>query len=188
MPTAGKVLTILILLAMLVWLVMMSAVTQLNVNYGLKIDKEQKELDKLTVDADTANRDYLIVTEKARQEQDLTERDVRIKLDDVAQGERRLSTTLESLARVKLNVADYEVAAAKAKTNLDNREAEKVKGEEDKAKKLDEIAKAQALNADLKAQLAKLQDEFKKLLAENSEKIKGPIAKPVSTGREGPAS
>jgi chromosome segregation ATPase len=188
MSTAGKVLTVLIMLVMFVWLVMMSAVTQLNVNYGQKIQKQQTDLDDVTKKAADTNTAYLDVTEKARQQQDITERDLRIKLAEIAAAERRLSTTQEALSRLKFDVADYEIAVTKAKTNLENRENEKIKGEENKAKKLDEIAKAQALNAELKAQLAQLQEDFKKLLADNSAKIKAPSAKPVSIRPESPSS
>jgi hypothetical protein len=188
MSTAGKVLTVLSMLTMAIWLVLMSMVTQLNVNHGQKIQKQQAEFEKITVDAEKANTDYLEVTEKARREQDLTDDEVRLKLADIAVRERRLSTTIEALTRLKFDVADYEIAATKAKTNLDNREAEKVKGEEDKAKKLDEIAKSQALNAELKAQLAQLQEDFKKLLAENSAKVKAPTTTPASIRRGSPSS
>src|SRR4051794_38189895 len=41
MSTAGKVLTVLILLVMVVWIVMMSGVSQLNYNYAQKVDTQQ---------------------------------------------------------------------------------------------------------------------------------------------------
>ncbi len=188
MSTAGKVLTVLILLVMVSWIVMMSGVSQLNANYGQKIQREQAELEKVTADAAKANADYLDVTEKARLEQDLTEREVRDKLAEISRRERRLSSTQEDLTRLKFQLADCEIAATKAKTNLDHREAEKVKDEELLAKKRDEIAKLQALNAEYKTQLAQLQDDFKKLLAENAAKIKVPVVRPASTIRESPSS
>ena len=194
MSTAGKVLTVLILVVMIPWLIMLSAVTQLNVNYEEKIAAQQKTLDKATVDVAKANNDILTLTEQARAEQDTTDRELRVILGRIAAAERRQSSTTEDLTRLKAEVADFLAAVETAKTNLATREAEKVKGEEDLARKKDEIAKAQAKNADLRGQLAQLQDEFKRLLADNTAKAaeaakKGPsTAKPASSRRESPAS
>ena len=59
---------------------------------------------------------------------------------------------------------------------------------DDLAKKRDEVAKAQAVNADLREQLARLQDEFKQILADNTSKaeklLQGrPSPKAASSGR-----
>jgi chromosome segregation ATPase len=192
MSTAGKVLTVLILLVMVVWIVVMSGVSQLSYNYAQKIDTQQKELDKLAADAAKANSDILRLTEQARLEQDATDRDLRLSLTRIAAAERRQSSTIEDLTRLKNQVADYLAAVERAKINLSTREAEKAKGEEDLAKKRDEIAKTQATNAELRTQLAQLQDEFKRLLAENTAavaKASGKAtAKPASNRRESPAS
>jgi len=192
MSTAGKVLTVLILLVMVVWIVMMSGVSQLNYNYAQKVDTQQKELDKLAADAAKANSDILRLTEQARLEQDATDRDLRLSLTRIAAAERRQSSTIEDLTRLKNQVADYLAAVETAKTNLATREAEKAKGEEDLAKKRDEIAKHQATNAELRTQLAQLQDEFKRLLAENTAAVakasEKATAKPASNRRESPAS
>jgi predicted nucleic acid-binding Zn-ribbon protein len=189
MSTAGKVLTVLILLVMVVWLVMMSAVTQLNVNYGQKVNAQQKELDKLAEDVTKANNRITTLTEQARLEQDATERDLRGLLSRIAAAERRQSSTIEDLTRIKIQVADYLVAVEKANTNLATREAEKAKLLDDKAKKLDEIAKSQARNAELRTQLAQLQEEFKRILTENTQAVhKAPTAKPASSIRTPPSS
>jgi chromosome segregation ATPase len=193
MSTAGKVLTVLILLVMVVWLVMMSAVSQLNLNYAEKVKKQQDQLDKLIVDAAKVTDDFHKLTAATRLQQDTTDRDVRVLLGKIAGIERRKSSTIEDLSRVNAQLTDYLAAVEKAKTNLATREAEKAKGEDDLAKKRDEIAKAQAVNADLRAQLAQLQDEFKRLLAENTAAVnkakeKVPAAKPASNRRGSPAS
>jgi chromosome segregation ATPase len=193
MSTAGKVLTVLILLVMVVWIVMLSGVAQLNFNHAQKIAKQQVELEKLIEDAEKTNLEFLSLTERARREQDLADRDLRIKLGRIAASERRQSSTSEDLTRLKFQLADYLAGVEKAKTNLATREAEKAKGEDDIAKKKDEIAKAQAVNAERRAELAQLQDEFKKLLAENTAEVskaiqKPPAAKPASSRREPPGS
>lgn len=192
MSTAGKVLTVLILIVMIPWLIMMSAVRQLNVNYEEKIAAQQKTLDKLADDVAKATTGAQTLTEQARALQDSTDLELREILGRIAAAERRQSSTTEDLTRIKAQVADITAAAETSKKNLAIREAEKAKGEEDLAKKKDEIAKAQARNADLRGELAQLQDEFKRLLADNAAKAadaaKKSPAKPASSRRESPAS
>jgi chromosome segregation ATPase len=189
MSTAGKVLTVLILLVMVLWIVMMSPVSQLNANYGQKVESQQKELEKLTTDVADANKAITTLTEQARVEQDATERDLRLLLSRISAAERRQSSTSEDLSRIKIQLADYLAAVEKAKTNLATREAEKAKGEDDLAKKKDEIAKSQAKNAELRAELAQLQEDFKRLLTENTKALqKPPVAKPASNVRTSPSS
>ena len=54
MSTAGKVLTVLVLLVMIGWIIMLSAVTQLNVNWEQRIAKQEDDLQKATERADAA--------------------------------------------------------------------------------------------------------------------------------------
>jgi hypothetical protein len=193
MSTAGKVLTVLILLVMVGWIVMMSAVAQLNHNWAEKVDKQEKEFVRIADEAATAKASYLALTEQARAEQDATHRDVRVREAQLAAADARRSSKVEDLTRLKAQVADYEAAVQKSTTNLATREAEKAKDLDDLAKKRDEIAKLQATNAELRSQLAQLQEEFKRLLAENTTEVnkassKAPAARPASSRRESPSS
>ncbi len=192
MSTAGKVLTVLILLVTVVWLVMMSAVTQLNVNWQEKIIAQQKSLDQATDELAKAKVDGLNKIEEARAKQDETDRDLRVLLVRINAAERLRSSRIEDLSRLKAQVTDAQKGAETAKTNQATREAEKLANEESLAKKREEIAKAQALNADLKSQLAQLQDDFKKLLSENAARLakaaKAGTGVPASSVRESPSS
>jgi chromosome segregation ATPase len=192
MSTAGKVLTVLILLVMLGWIVMMSAVTQLNVNWEEKIAAQQKTLDQATEDFTKARDDSYRITEQARSKQDETERELRLKLSKIAGAEARQSSYVEDLSRTKAEVADALSAVEVAKANLATREAEKIKNQENLAKLRDQIAQFKASNADLKSQLGQLQEDFKRLLAENAAKLdkaaKEGAARPASSVRESPSS
>lgn len=192
MSTAGKVLTVLILLVMCVWLVIISGVSKLNATYGQKINAQQKQLDKLAIDVAKANNDIQSITEQARVEQDATGRDDRLLQIKIDSAERRKSIKIEFLTRLKAEVADYLVAVERATKNLTTREAEKAKGIDDVAKKKDEVAKAQGRNAELRTELAQLQEDFKRLLAGNSESIdkarQKSLAKPASNVRVSPSS
>ena len=192
MSTAGKVLTVLILIVSVAWLVMLSGVAQLNANWQAKIATQVTEYERVSDEATKTDRRFVSLTEQARATQDATDRELRVRLSRIATAERRQSSTTEDLTRIKAQVADAQGASTTAQANLAIREAEKIQGQEDLAKKRDEIAKAQALNADLKAQLARLQGDFKRILAENAAKLdkaaKAGAARPASSVREAPSS
>jgi hypothetical protein len=192
MSTAGKVLTVLILLVTVVWLVMMSAVSQLNQNWGEKVIAQQKSLDDATDAFAKAKEAGLNLTEQARVKQNETDLEGRLRDVKITTAFRLRSSRIEDLSRLKAQVADAQKAVETAKTNQATREAEKIANQESLAKKREEITKAQALNADLKTQLSQLQDDFKRLLAENAAKLdkaaKAGTTKPASSVRPSPSS
>jgi chromosome segregation ATPase len=192
MSTAGKVLTVLILLVMVAWIVMISAVAQLNMNYGAKVDAQAKTLETLQKDVDQATTDVAALTEKARVEQVDEARDLRALQQRIAAVEASLSRALNRQTQIAIELADTEVAVKNAVTNLENRNAEEAKAKEDLARKMDEIEKSKGVNGDLKGQLAKLQDEFKALLAENASRVQQELksrpARNASERRVPPAS
>lgn len=193
MSTAGKVLTVLVLLVMIGFVVMLSAVTQLNVNWQQRIAKQDKELEEATTRTVDATKAIIDLTESARAEQTNKDRDLREVEGRILIAERQQSSQREDLSRLQIQLADYLAAVGRAQTNNTTREAEKAKAIDDLAKKRDEIAKSQAVNADLRDQLAKLQDEFKQLLADNKTLIDKaaqgrPAPRPASSGRPSPSS
>jgi len=193
MSTAGKVLTVLVLLVMIGWIVMLSAVTQLNVNWQEQIGKQEKTLKETTDRVDVATKSVLDLTEATRVEQTNKARDLREVENRILAAERRQSTNKEHLTAVQFQLAAYLAAVEKAQLNNTTREAEKAKAIDDLAKKRDEIARLQALNVDLRDQLGKLQGEFKQILAENATKANSggqdrPKPKPASDRRPSPSS
>lgn len=192
MSTAGKVLTILILLVMVGWIVMLSAVTQLNINWQAKIARQDSDiknsetkLAQATINYRNANQATLV--EQAAQDRDL--RDVRAR---IAALENRLSVKTEELSRTQIQVADYETAASRAVTHKGHREAELTKAQADLTGKRTEIAQRQEDNARLRDQLARLQDDFKRLLSSNMRQANRnsdrPSPQPTSDRRPSPSS
>ena len=194
MSTAGKVLTVLILLVMIGWTVVLASITQLNMNWHEQIAKQEKTLTETTDRVESANKSVIDLTEAIRIEQTNRARDLRDVEDRIIAAERRQSTNKEHLTAVQSQLAAYLAAVEKAQANNATREAEKVKVTDDLAKKRDEIAKTQAVNSDLRDQLGKLQDEFKQILADNARKANDagqgrPAPRPASSGpRPSPAS
>jgi Na+-transporting methylmalonyl-CoA/oxaloacetate decarboxylase gamma subunit len=192
MSTAGKVLTVLILLVTVVWLVMMSAVTQLNVNWQEKITAQQKSLDQATDDYTRTRAEGLKKIDQARIFQDETLRVVRSKEMRIEAAKALLSSRTEHLTRLKAQLNDSQSSAEVAKANLATREAEKIANQEAEAKIRAEIDKLKTLNTELRTQLAQLQDDFKRLLAENAAELdkisKAGAARPASSVRTSPSS
>ena len=193
MSTAGKVLTVLNLLVMVAWLIMLSAVTQLNVNWHQRIAKQEADLQTAQDKIVAGNARVLDLTDLTRSEQAGKDRDLREIQGRIIATEARQSSRTEDLTRLQFQVAEYNTAVQRATTNLATRIAEKAKAEESLAAKKVETAQRQDENARLRDQLARLQDEFKRLLASNSKVTKGsdpgrPDPKPASDRRPAPSS
>ena len=193
MSTAGKVLTVLILLVMMGWIVMLSAVTQLNANWTQRIAKAEKDLEAATAKIAAESTRIVDLTDQGRAEQAGKDRDLREVQSRIVATEGRLSSKVEDLTRVQFQLADYEAAVKKAETNLATRKAELAKANEDFAAKKAEIAQKQEENAQLRDQLARLQDDFRRLLNANTKQIRAntgdrPESQPASDRRPSPAS
>ncbi len=171
MSTAGKVLTVLILLVMMAWIVMLSAVTQLNVNWQTRIAKAEKDLESAKTRLADNTAKALDLTDKTRAEQAAKDLDLREIQGRTAAAEARQSSKTEDLTRVQIQAAAYQAALQRAEVNLATRTAEKAKTQEDLAAKKVEIAKKQDENNQLRDQLAKLQDDFKRLLTNNAKQL-----------------
>ncbi len=193
MSTAGKVLTVLNLLVMVAWLIMLSAVTQLNVNWHQRIAKQEADLQTAKDRIAQNTTAVLDLTEQTRADQSAKDRDLREVQGRIIAAEARQSAKTEDLTRIQFQLAEDNAAVQRANTNLTTRQAEKAKAEENLAAKRVEIAQRQDENARLRDQLAKLQADFKRLLANNSKLTNGaasdrPDSKPASDRRPAPAS
>ena len=192
MSTAGKVLTVLNLLAMAGWLVMMSAATQLNINWQKRIIETQTSLDDAEKRATDFKTQALDLTTRTMAEQTSKDRDLRELQGRIATADGGLSIKTEQLTRAQYQLADYRAAVDRAGVHLNNRKAEKAKTEQDLAAKRVEIGRRQDENATLRDQLAKLQTDFKRALTENTKRLDNredrPVSRPASNRRLAPSS
>ena len=179
MSTPGKVLVVLAALMLGVWIVLISAVTQLNVNAGQQLDKLKVDVAKVEEDVAKVkqNSDDLLV--KINEEQVGKERDMRLVRIRLSTMERQVSTTQESLSRIQIEVDNYTKAAATAKTGLTQRNAEKAKYEKDKADEEAVVKRFQGQNAELTDELLKLRAKFSEKLKENQAEVQ----KQLKTGK-----
>jgi chromosome segregation ATPase len=171
MSTAGKVLAVLSALMLVVWIVMISAVAQLNANSGQQLDKLKADVARLKTDVAQAKQSADDTLVKINEEQVGKERDMRLVRIRLSTAERQVSTTRESLSRLQIEVDNYTKSAVTAKEGLAQRNNEKAKYEKDKADEEAVVKRLQGQNAELTDQLLKLRTDFQDVLKENQAEV-----------------
>jgi len=171
MSTAGKVLSVLVVLVMTVWIVMMSAVTQLNTDASKRLADLQDEILKLKEEVGRTERNAFETRLKINDEQVGKERDMTLVRTRLSTAERQLSTTRESLSRVQIQVENYTKALETAKAGLALRNEEKARVEKDKAEEEAVVKRLQGENSELTERLLKLRTDFQTTLKQNQAEV-----------------
>jgi len=156
MSTAGKVLTVLSVLMLVVWIVMISAVAQLNTNATEALGKIKADIEKLKVDVAQTEQTAIKLRDRINEEQAAKARELRLVGIRQSTAERQLTTTKENLARVQNQLDNYTKALATAKTGLEARIQEKADLETKKAAEEALVKQLQGECDELLGQLTKL--------------------------------
>lgn len=167
MSTAGKVLVVLVLLVLPVWIVLVSAVAQLNTAWTQEVQKQKDAVDKLEQDvaanqqAITKMKDQIVLVQNSAEEQSTV---LRSKLTDV---ERARADVIQIQTGVKVQLDTLKAAVDKANAARDRRKEEKQQEIQAKADAEKAVNELKSDNAELMSQLTRLRDEFKSLLESN---------------------
>jgi septal ring factor EnvC (AmiA/AmiB activator) len=182
MSTTGKVLIVLILLTVVGWIVLSSAVTQLNKEWTQAINnldakiagtKEERAQGTGGLVGQVAALDAKIkdLTSKIALMQDQTAHDIAVARSEISDVEKAEAVTKERLARLQ-----FEVASVQATEKLASEAHELRKKEQADTNKA--IADERALVDNLKSEvgeqfttLAKLRSEFRETLADNRRRL-----------------
>jgi chromosome segregation ATPase len=188
MSTAGKVLSVLSVLLMLVWIFLISGVAQLNSEHGKKVSELQKKADELRDQTTKAQDEALDTREAVVREQEAKDRELRNARIELSAVERQLTSTRERLSRLQFQLETYAKALTTSKENLDLRNKEKADLETAKANGTALVDKLRSENAERLDQLGKLRDEFQQTRQRNVstiDSVRGgrPQAQPVSLPR-----
>jgi chromosome segregation ATPase len=193
MSTAGKVLTVLAVLMLVVSIVMISAVAQLNTNQTQALDKVKADVAQLKTDVAQAEDTAIKLRVRINEEQAAKARELRLVGIRLSTAERQLTTTKENLARVQNQVDNYTKALATAKAGLEARVQEKADLETQKAAGEALVKRLQGENDELLGQLTKLRTDFQEILKKNTDETEGlyksgkpggrPAARPASLSR-----
>jgi chromosome segregation ATPase len=189
MSTAGKVLTVLSMLLMLVWIVLISGVAQLNTDSARRVDELRKKAEGLKEQVVKARQDATEAHASIVREQEARDREVALARVREARAELMLTEARESLSRRQFLVEKAAASLASAQEDLTLRNQEKVALEKAKADGAATVDKTRGENAERLGQLTRLRDEFQKTRQQNVGAIdsrRGPnrrATQPVSFSR-----
>ncbi len=171
MSTAGKVLSVLVMLVLVVWIVLASGVSRLNTNGNEALDRVRKEIDKLRVDVDQTQVDIAGLRDQTSTIQEKVNHDLTVLRDRQVQLEKSRSQIVESLERYKYQLATVEESVRNAQALLQHRNEER---DADKKAVADTRSEVQTLMADssqLMNRLDTLRKTFQKTYQENVENL-----------------
>ena len=189
MSTAGKVLTVLSVLLMIVWIFLISGVAQLNADASKRVAELKKKAEDLQSETTKAQQDALDTRDAVVKEQEAKDREVRLARIRLSTVERQLTETRELLARLQFQLETYAKALAAAQEDLNLRNQEKADLEKAKADGTALVDRLRGENAERLDQLTKLRDEFQQARQRNVGAVdslrKGgrPTTQPVSLSR-----
>jgi hypothetical protein len=185
MSTAGKVLTVLSVLLMIVWVILISGVAQLNTDSAKRVDDLRKKAESLKDDVAKARQDSTDFHNAIVKEQEDRDRELSMTRIRESRAELQLTETRETLLRKNLLVEKASGALEAAKADLDLRNQEKVDLEKGKADGAALVDKLRGENAERLDALTKLRDEFQKTRQQNVGAVAPgrSAARPVSFAR-----
>lgn len=192
MSTTGKVLSVLAILLSIVWVVLTSAVSELNRNGTKALEELQTKYAKLTEDLKVSEHDFQTFRDKIYEEQLETDNDIAVLRSQQAELEKSRSEVLELSTRVKLELELVNATIKQATSDREIRAAEKVAETKAKADAEADVEKLKSENAASLARLAELREKFKSTLEANktmTEKLESssegtaPAARTVSRAR-----
>jgi chromosome segregation ATPase len=169
MSTAGKVLIVLILLVLPIWIIMFSAVAELNKNGTQAVQALKERIVKLEEDIARNEHEIVALKDEIGLEQTAMGTQIAFLRSRQADAEKARSEMTEMQKRVKYQLAGLEAALKNAQTTREFRDAEKKTVTKQIADAEDEVKKLQEEHADLTAQLERLRSEFKETLESNRE-------------------
>lgn len=156
MSTAGKVLTVIVTLAIIGWIVLVAKVADLNRNWGQEIDRLAGEIQKLD-EGIVKSRDGLNKTLAAiRLQQDEKDRELsvlRIQLSKLGKFEAQVQ---QAVTDVQLQIQLVQEATKDAQAGAQKRLAEREQTKQDLAASQGEVQKLQESVGDLSGRLQRL--------------------------------
>jgi len=167
MSTAGKVLVVLVTLSLMAWIVLFSAVAQLNTNRGQAILKTEGQLADLTAKAEDAEaqvqKNQVATHLKQRQE----ELELVVWRTRDADAARVLSVANETNSRYKIDLQTVNAGAEEAKAAQDRRERDVAQLKKQLADVQGLVSRDTSQNRILMDRLSRLEKDYAKLAAEN---------------------
>jgi hypothetical protein len=176
MSTPGKVLVVLVLLLAPVWIIMISAVAQLNKNAGEQVESLKKNVNALENQVSAAEKEIVGLRDKIALEQEAMADHLAMIRAHKSDLEKSRSEWIENVTRYRFDLASRQETAKRAEATRDLRLAEKMQETEAKKATEAEVEQLKQEHAQLVEQLDKLRSDFKATLESNQkgvERLKG---------------
>jgi DNA repair exonuclease SbcCD ATPase subunit len=167
MSTPGKVLVVLVLLLTPVWIILISAVAQLNKNAGAQVKSLKEEVASLEKSVAGTKEDIVRLKDDIELEQLAMATELAAIRGHQANLQKARSEILEIKSRVQYQLASTQEAVKDATTTKDLRIAEKNAEKEALQTTQTEVEKLQQEHAQLVEELGKLRNEFKSTVDSN---------------------
>jgi chromosome segregation ATPase len=167
MSTPGKVLVVLVLLLTPVWMMLISAVAQLNKNAGAQVKSLKEEVASLEKTLADTKQAIVGLKDDIELEQSAMATELAAIRAQQADLQKARSEILEIKSRVQYQLAGTEEAVKDATTTKDLRIAEKNAEDEALQTTRAEVKKLQQEHAQLVKELDKLRTEFKSTVDSN---------------------
>jgi chromosome segregation ATPase len=167
MPTAGKVLAVLVLLVVPIWIVLISGVAELNKSGGSQVASLKKQVEQLDADLAKMEKDLAGLKDNITNEQRAMTEQLAVIRSHQADLQKARSEMIEYATRAKLQLASMQEAAKQAEAVRELRTNEKTQEIAAKAAAEAEVEKLKQDHAELVDQLDKLRNEFKATVDSN---------------------
>ncbi len=169
MSTAGKVLVVLSMLMAMVWVLMTASVAQLHMNATAAVAKLQTEVAKLEIDAAAVAAKAIELRDAINFEQVKMDKDLAVIRARLADIETARSETLETSARVKIQLEDAQSTQKNSELARDTRLAEKNAEIAAKAAAEAEVEHLKQVNVTMMDELAKMREQYTSIVSQSKE-------------------
>jgi hypothetical protein len=167
MSTPGKVLVVLVLLVVPVWIVLVSAVAQLNKNAGEQVAKLQASVANLENELTTLKKTVAGLKDQISLEQHTMSEQVSLLRSQQSNLQKMRSEWIENATRANYEVGGMKETAKRAEANRDLRSTERMQEIAAMQAAEAEVEKLKQEHARLSEQLEKLQNDFKRTVDAN---------------------
>lgn len=168
MSTAGKVLVVVVTLAIVVWVVLFAKVADLNANWGQHIAKLEGDVIKLDKQLYDLRAEVNRLVPETTVQQIRRDKQLAVLRSSISDIEKLDVETREALTRIELQVASVQSAVQGAQAQLALRNQEKADTQKNLATAKAEVETIKGQNAQLLDELTKDREQFVKLREENT--------------------
>jgi chromosome segregation ATPase len=171
MSTAGKVLSILVMLVLVVWIVLAAGVARLNTNGNKQLHDLMEKVAQLREDVEKTQVEVVGLRDQASTIQEKVDRDLIVLRDRETQLKKATSQIRESLERYKYQLATVEESVKSAQELHQHRIAERDAEQKALDDARSEVKSVMADSSQRMNRLQSLRETFKKTYAGNVESL-----------------